>query len=82
MFKDLLVTRLSVLAVDEDDWCKSNSHAEFQKEVSMYSGGYHAISPKERLAIIWKKKNQLKTTDFSTLLVLAYFKRHGLQLSL
>ena len=82
MFKDLLVTRLSVLAVDEDEWCKSNTRAEFQKEVSMYSGGYHSISPKERLAIIWKKKNKLKTTDFSTLLVLAYFKRHGLQLSL
>jgi len=78
-FKDLLTTYLSVLAVDENAWCKSNTLAEFKNHSTIHF--VNALSPKERLQMVWKKKNQLKITDFNILLILAYFKKHGIQLS-
>lgn len=76
-FKNLLSTYLYTLIEEEKEWIQIHCPSKEDE----YENKYNRITPKQRLKMIWKQKNKLNFTDFNMMLVLTYFKKHGLQLS-
>ena len=74
-FKNLLSTFLFTIVEDEKKWEKDNCPPYETPEDKWVN-----FSSKDRLRAIWKQKNRLKFSDFNKILMLAFFKKHGLQL--